>query len=151
MVLLLLVAVLFPVTAMAEVCSDDPLNEKVIFTCRERCCGTARRCLPTCLNVTCESSEDCDGLTCCNQICQKSSQCDQSNKPPIVVWLSAWLVCVALVVAALLGFCWCIKKKSGPLDPTITTEISDAFLDKDSRSDSLTTIVTWRSKESILA
>ena len=143
-------AILSPMVAVAEVCSDDPLNEKVIFTCRERCCGTARQCLPTCLNATCESSEDCDGLTCCQQKCQKSSTCP-SKKPPLVVWLTAWLVCVVLVVAALLGFCWCIKKKSGPLDPTITTEISDAFLDKDSRSESLSTVVTWRSKESILA
>ena len=149
--LLLLVAVLFPIAAVAEVCSDDPLNEKVIFTCRERCCGTTRRCLPTCLNVTCESSEDCDGLTCCDHKCQKSSHCEETKKPAMVVWLSAWLVCVVLVVAALLVFCWCIKKKSGPLDPTITTEMSDAFLDKDSRSESLTTVVTWRSKESILA
>ncbi|CAB3993221.1 Hypothetical predicted protein [Paramuricea clavata] len=147
--MLLLVFVLFPISTVAEVCSDDPLNERVIFTCRERCCGLARQCLPTCLNVTCESSEDCDGLTCCDHKCQKSSHCS-TKKPPMIVWLSAWLACVALVIAVLLGFCWCIKKKSGPLDPTISTEISDAFLDKD-RSESLTTIVTWTSKETILA
>ena len=148
--MLLLVFVLFPISTVAKVCSEDPLNEKVIFHCRERCCGMARQCLPTCLNVTCDGSEDCDGLTCCDHKCQKSSHCP-SKKPPMTVWLSAWLVCVAVVVAVLLGFCWCIKKKSGPLDPTITTEISDAFLDKDSRSESSTTIVTWRSKESVLA
>ena len=150
MVTLLLLFALLPISTIAKVCSDDPLNEKLIFTCHERCCGLTRQCRRTCLNATCESSEDCDGLTCCDHKCQKSSECP-NNKPPLAVWLTAWLTCVALVVAVLLGFCWCIKKKRGPLDPTISTEISDAFLDKDNRTESLTTVVTWTSKDSVLA
>ena len=148
--MLLLVFVLSLIQTEARVCSRDPLNERVIFSCRERCCGMARQCLPSCLNVTCDTSKDCDGLTCCHNKCQKSSYCP-SKKTPLIIWLSAWLSCVALVVAVLFVFCWCLKKKRGPLDPTINTEISDAFLEKDSRTVSLTTVVTWTSKDSVLA
>ena len=150
MKMLLLIFLLLPISTVAKVCSDDHFKEKNVFYCRQKCCGLARQCLPTCLNVTCETSDDCDGLSCCDHKCQKSSQCG-NKKPPITVWLSAWLGCVVVVVGVLLVFCWCIKKKRGPLDPTISTEISDAFLDKDDRSESLTTVVTWTSKETILA
>ena len=126
--------------------------KKIVFNCRERCCGTTRQCLPSCLNVTCEDSDDCDGLTCCNHKCQTSTECP-TKKPSLIVWLSAWLTCIVLVVAMLLGFCCCLKRRtdSAEMDSTYHTELSDAFMDKSNRSVSLTTVVTWASKESILA
>lgn len=147
--MLLLVLALFPILTVAKICTDDPLNERVVFICRKRCCGIARQCKQTCLNVACKDSGDCDGLTCCDHKCQELLKCP-SKKTSLIVWLPAWLSCVVLVVAVLLGFCWCIKKKNGPLDTTFTTEMSDAFLNSKDQSESLTTVVTWTSKESNL-
>lgn len=150
MVSLLLIIFLFPISAFASTCDKNAYNDEVNFSCRERCCGLPKQCLPTCENVTCATSNDCDGLTCCNRKCKNISRCPK-KKRSIKIWLTAWLACVAVVVLVLFGYCCCIKKKSALTDSTIHTEISDTFLSLDERSQSLETVITWPSKENVRA
>lgn len=128
-----------PVSTVASICTKETLYGKVVFACREKCCGSTPECLPSCLDVICESSEDCDGLTCCNSKCQTSTKCPSKNTALTTIWLSIWITFAVFVIVVLLGMCCCFKQRNSSED--INTDDGDKFSNDANLSESLITVV----------